>query len=110
LLLRRIEAWGLCGRLGREALVFLYKERERRYSVRGRRLVDSRSSEVEGCQPTRRALEVGSSSRDRSVSPSRSPDPWAAVPTVGSLVGAGDPGAGAVTLEVPGMGLQQCSP
>ncbi|MQM07898.1 hypothetical protein Taro_040745 [Colocasia esculenta] len=33
----------------------------------------------------------------RSVSPSGSPDPWAAVPTVGSLVGAGDPGAGAVT-------------
>ncbi|MQM02692.1 hypothetical protein Taro_035460, partial [Colocasia esculenta] len=35
----------------------------------------------------------------RSVSPSGSPDPWAAVPTVGSLVGAGDPGAGAVTLS-----------
>ncbi|MQM10852.1 hypothetical protein Taro_043751, partial [Colocasia esculenta] len=34
--------------------------------------------------------------RNRSVSPSGSPDPWAAVPTVGSLVGAGDPGAGAV--------------
>ncbi|MQL77506.1 hypothetical protein Taro_009914, partial [Colocasia esculenta] len=33
--------------------------------------------------------------RNRSVSPSGSPDPWAAVPTVGSLVGAGDPGAGA---------------
>ncbi|MQL96635.1 hypothetical protein Taro_029315 [Colocasia esculenta] len=37
--------------------------RERRYSVRGRRLVDRRSSEVEGWYPTRRALEVGSSSR-----------------------------------------------
>ncbi|MQL80972.1 hypothetical protein Taro_013427, partial [Colocasia esculenta] len=36
---------------------------------------------------------------DRSVSPSGSPDPWAAVPTVGSLVGAGDPGAGAVTVQ-----------
>ncbi|MQL99385.1 hypothetical protein Taro_032112 [Colocasia esculenta] len=36
---------------------------------------------------------------DRSVSPSGSPDLWAAVPTVGSLVGAGDPGGGAVTLE-----------
>ncbi|MQL84371.1 hypothetical protein Taro_016870 [Colocasia esculenta] len=37
--------------------------RERRCSVRGRRLMDRRSSEVEGCLPTRRALEVGSSSR-----------------------------------------------
>ncbi|MQL89712.1 hypothetical protein Taro_022292 [Colocasia esculenta] len=35
---------------------------------------------------------------NRSVSPSGSPDPWAAVPTVGSLVGAEDPGAGAVTV------------
>ncbi|MQL79768.1 hypothetical protein Taro_012203 [Colocasia esculenta] len=39
----------------------------------------------------------GVARRHRSVSPSGSPDPWAAVPTVGSLVGAGDPGAGAVT-------------
>ncbi|MQM12385.1 hypothetical protein Taro_045302 [Colocasia esculenta] len=37
---------------------------------------------------------------DRFVSPFGSPDPWAAVPTVGSLVGAGDPGAGAVTITV----------
>ncbi|MQM17905.1 hypothetical protein Taro_050886, partial [Colocasia esculenta] len=34
---------------------------------------------------------------DRSVIPSGSSDPWAAVPTVGSLVEAGDPGARAVT-------------
>ncbi|MQM03372.1 hypothetical protein Taro_036157 [Colocasia esculenta] len=36
--------------------------------------------------------------RNRSVSPSGSPDPWAAVPTVGSLVRTGDPGAGAVIV------------
>ncbi|MQM22164.1 hypothetical protein Taro_055212 [Colocasia esculenta] len=39
--------------------------------------------------------------RNRSVSPSGSPDPWAAVPTVGSLVGAEDPGARAVTVIMP---------
>ncbi|MQL70090.1 hypothetical protein Taro_002384, partial [Colocasia esculenta] len=39
--------------------------------------------------------------RNRSVSPSGSLDPWAAVATVGSLVGAGDPGAGAVTVIMP---------
>ncbi|MQL76580.1 hypothetical protein Taro_008968, partial [Colocasia esculenta] len=38
---------------------------------------------------------------NRSVSPSGSPDPWAAVPTVGSLVGAGDLGAGAVIVIMP---------
>ncbi|MQL82255.1 hypothetical protein Taro_014725 [Colocasia esculenta] len=36
---------------------------ERKCPVRGRRLVDRRSSEVEGCKPMRRTLEVGSSSR-----------------------------------------------
>ncbi|MQM22749.1 hypothetical protein Taro_055806 [Colocasia esculenta] len=38
---------------------------------------------------------------NRSVSPSGSLDPWAAVPTVGSLVGAGDPDAGVVTVIMP---------
>ncbi|MQL80178.1 hypothetical protein Taro_012624 [Colocasia esculenta] len=36
--------------------------------------------------------------RDRSVSPSGSPNPWAAVPVFGFLVGAEGPGAGVVTV------------
>ncbi|MQM09402.1 hypothetical protein Taro_042273 [Colocasia esculenta] len=39
--------------------------------------------------------------RDWSVSPSGSSGPWATVPMAGSLVGAGGPGIGAVTVDMP---------
>ncbi|MQM10890.1 hypothetical protein Taro_043791 [Colocasia esculenta] len=48
-----------------------------------------------------RALLAGLCLRDQSVSPSRSPDPWAAVPTFRFLVGAEGPGLGAVTVNMP---------
>ncbi|MQL98281.1 hypothetical protein Taro_030992 [Colocasia esculenta] len=38
---------------------------------------------------------------DWSVSPSGSSGPWAAVPMVGSLAGAGGRGVGAVTVDMP---------
>ncbi|MQM04298.1 hypothetical protein Taro_037092 [Colocasia esculenta] len=115
LLLRRTEAWELRGSLGGGLGVHLARGVARLVGG-GSWIAGARSWRVASLRkgPLRLDLHlevrlhssslrdvVRRRARDRSVSPSGSLDPWAAVPTVGCLVGAGDPGAGAVTVIMP---------
>ncbi|MQL85086.1 hypothetical protein Taro_017603, partial [Colocasia esculenta] len=85
---------GLRGSLGGVFLVILQGRGSAQFVGGGSWIVGARRWRVA-------SLREGPLRLDLHLEPSGSPDLWAAVPTVGSLVGAGDPGAGAVTVIMP---------